>query len=522
GASIDDNGRIQWTALDGDATAQFTVRVSDPSGAQATRSFTAHVANVAPTLGLAGPPVAQHGLAYTVLLDHADPGDDTVTEWVIDWGDGTESTVAGDATQASHVYDAPQLGTTRIQALARDEDGDWVGPMLDIDVVAVAALPLQVLSFTPECDGFSVRFNQAFDPGPLNLYGPGRLPGDVVLHGAASGTIEGSLLVDADGKGFSFLKTGTPLRADAYTVTIRSGAQALTSASGDLDGDKDGTPGGDFTAVYTVNPPTQIKLGLPDFMRGPGQPVDVPAFPQGGLPVTLTSDGDVRSLQFEIRYDPALLQILQASGGRDLPAGATLDVDLTQPGLARIAISSATPLTAGALQLVTLAATVPFDATYKSLHRIDIAAVTINGALVECADDDALHIVGYIGDANGNMTYELDDVQQIQRMAIRYSTGFSAWDDISPLIVADIDGNGYVTTLDASRVYQELAGHDSPLIPDIPSPEAFRLAAEQRSAQPASSPAPATAEPDTTADNTTAGAQAPSPDGTSTPQVRFN
>ncbi|MCB1999533.1 MAG: hypothetical protein KDH91_03500, partial [Rhodoferax sp.] len=272
-----------------------------------------------------------------------------------------------------------------------------------------------------------------------------------------------------------------------------------------------------------VNPPTQIKLGLPDFMRGPGQPVDVPAFPQGGLPVTLTSDGDVRSLQFEIRYDPALLQILQASGGRDLPAGATLDVDLTQPGLARIAISSATPLTAGALQLVTLAATVPFDATYKSLHRIDIAAVTINGALVECADDDALHIVGYIGDANGNMTYELDDVQQIQRMAIRYSTGFSAWDDISPLIIADIDGNGYVTTLDASRVYQELAGHDSPLIPDIPSPEAVRIAAEQRHAQPASSPVTTSTDHDSGAGPATGPAQTtPSPDDPSTPQVRFN
>jgi VCBS repeat-containing protein len=530
GADIDANGRILWTALDGDATALFTVRVSDPSGAQATRSFSAHVANVPPMLGLAGPPVAQQGFAYTVLLDHADPGDDTITEWVIDWGDGSESVLAGDATQASHVYDT-QLGATRIQALARDEDGDWTGPLLDIDVVA---MPLQVLSFTPDCDGFSVRFNQAFDQDQLNLVGLGRLPGDVLLQGASGGAVDGSLLIDADGKGFSFLKTGTPLSADSYTVTIRSGAQALTSASGDLDGDGDGIPGDDFTAVYSVNPPTQIRLGLPDFMRGPGQPIDVPIVAGGGLPVTLTSAGDVRSLQFEIRYDPALLQITDASGGSGLPAGATLDVDLSQPGLARISIASPGLLPAGALELVKLAAMVPFDATYQARHRVDIAAVTINDTLVECADDDALHIVGYIGDVNANMTYEIEDVQMIQRTAIRMNTGFPAWDDISPLIIADIDGNGRITSTDASRVYQELAGYDSALIPDIPSPEAFRIAAAQRATQ-QQPPAPATAAPpDTASDTGTEGdgdgptdppsqtADGGSPNDPAAPAVRFN
>ena len=527
GAAIDANGRILWTALDGDASAQFTVRVSDPSGAQATRSFTARVANVPPMLGLAGPPTASQGFAYTVLLDQADPGDDTITEWVIDWGDGSESIVAGDATQASHVYDT-RLGPTRIQALARDEDGDWAGPLLDIDVIA---MPLQVLSFTPDCDGFSVRFNQAFDQDQLNLFGNGRMPGDVVLQGAASGIIDGSLLIDADGMGFSFLKTGTPLRADSYTVTIKSGPTALTSASGDLDGNGDGTAGDDFTAVRSINPPTQIKLGLPDFMRGPGQAVDVPIAAGAGLPVTLTSEGDVRSLQFEIRYDAALLQLVDASGGAGLPAGATLDVDLSVPGLARISITSPTLLPAGALQLVNLSAMVPFDATYKARHRVDIAAVTINDQLVECADDDALHIVGYIGDANGNMTYELEDVQMIQRTAIRLNTGFAAWDDLSPLIIADIDGNGVITTIDASRVYQELSGYNSALIPDIPSPEAFRIAAEQRAAhQQQQPPAPASASPQQAQGSSasgggTAAARLPGTDtssGTTAPAVRFN
>lgn len=409
-------------------------------------------------------------------------------------------------------------------------DGDWAGPLLDIDV---RTMPLQVLSFNPECDGFSVRFNQAFDQSQLNPYGAGVQPGDVTLQGATrgviGGVIGGSLLLDADGFGFSFLKTGTPLLAD-NSVTLRSGPDRLTSASGDLDGNGDGTTGGDFTAVYTVNPPTQIKIGLPDFMRGPGQSVNVPAISAGGLPVTLTSAGDVRSLQFEIRYDPVLLQITNACGGNGLPQGATLDVDLSQSGLARIHIESPTALPAGSLQLVMLSAMVPFDAPYKATHRVDIAAVTINGALMACADDDALHIVGYLGDANANMTYERDDVRLIQRAAF-YKNGFQAWDVISPLIVADIDGNGVLSVTDATRVLQEFNGFNRAEIPHISSAEAFRLAAKQRATHLAPEPtsAPGQSVQDNSADDgTVGGTSGPARDPAQTtgsntaPAVRFN
>ena len=142
-----------------------------------------------------------------------------------------------------------------------------------------------------------------------------------------------------------------------------------------------------------------------------------------------------------------------------------------------------------------------------------------------------MHIVGYLGDANGNMTYELEDVQMIQRTAIRLNTGFPAWDDLSPLIIADIDGNGVITTTDASRVYQELSGYNSELIPDIPSPDAFRIAAEQRAAQQQQQPAlagtpPQPAQGDATSSGSTGtGTSLPdsgAPGSTTAPAVRFN
>ena len=43
-----------------------------------------------------------------------------------------------------------------------------------------------------------------------------------------------------------------------------------------LDGDGDGSPGGDFSTTFTPPPAQPVIVSLPDFTRGPGQPVDVP------------------------------------------------------------------------------------------------------------------------------------------------------------------------------------------------------------------------------------------------------
>jgi len=272
-------------------------------------------------------------------------------------------------------------------------------------------------------------------------------------------------------------------------------------------------------------------------MRGPGQSVHVPAATAGGLPVTLRSAGDVRDLQFEIQYDPALLDIRAVGSGSDLPAGATLDVDLSVAGLVRVSIANATALAAGSLKLLTLTAMVPFDAPAQARQVLDIRNVVINGNAAPGADDDALQVVSYLGDANGNNVYDIEDVQLIQRTAIRFNTGFAAWDDISPLIVADIDGNGVITTIDASRVYQELSGNNSNLIPDIPSASALQQAAALRSVQPALSPAPATTNAQAHGGSTngprtggniagtagaTGGSQAAASSGPYSPAVRFN
>jgi VCBS repeat-containing protein len=367
----------------------------------------------------------------------------------------------------SFVY-TPQAGFEGIDGFSYRVSDGFGGEAIGTVMLEVQPTqgPLAVVSFDPDCNGFAVRFNDIFDPSVINLYVSAP---DVIVHGAASRAIAGSLIHDADGKGFRFLKSGSPFAADTYTVTLRSGVSAFTHATrGDLDGNGDDAAGGDYVATFPVAPPTAIKLGLPDFMRGPGQDVNVPAALGQGLPLKLTSGGDVTSVVLEIDYNPAYLEITGAAPASGLPANSTITFQTPQPGLARISIEAPSPIAAGTVTLLNLEAHVPLAATYAARHYIDIGAVEINGQLVECADDDAFHLVGYLGDANASEAYEVEDVQLIQRIAGRAANGFPAWADIYPQLVGDIDGNGFITAIDAARVNQEMSGMDRPEIPPLP------------------------------------------------------
>jgi hypothetical protein len=78
-------------------------------------------------------------------------------------------------------------------------------------------------------------------------------------------------------------------------------------------------------------------------------------------------------------------------------------------------------------------------------------------------------VVGYIGDTNRNAKLDRDDVTLIQRNALKIDNGFSAWSYINPLMVGDIEGDGRLTTADASRVGQKMNGVTRPEIPDVPT-----------------------------------------------------
>ncbi|MEC8374246.1 MAG: hypothetical protein VX078_05450, partial [Pseudomonadota bacterium] len=69
-----------------------------------TQTYKATISIVAPSIGLFGNNDVEQDQVYTLRLGNpSDPGDDTVTDFIVDWGDGTVETIKrpGDVT---HVY----------------------------------------------------------------------------------------------------------------------------------------------------------------------------------------------------------------------------------------------------------------------------------------------------------------------------------------------------------------------------------------------------------------------------------
>ncbi|MHB1186315.1 PKD domain-containing protein, partial [Thiobacillus sp.] len=91
--------------------------------------FQVAVSNVAPDLNLFGDATVEQNLVYTLTLGNVyDPGTDTVTEYIIDWGDGTtpQSILAADLPanrQVPHTYIATGAKTIGVSLV--DEDGTF-------------------------------------------------------------------------------------------------------------------------------------------------------------------------------------------------------------------------------------------------------------------------------------------------------------------------------------------------------------------------------------------------------------
>jgi len=105
-----------------DGTYTITVTVNDfLDGGQVTQTTTVTVAEVAPTATVTGAGPTEANSLFTLSIGTpTDPGDDPVVQYIVDWGDGTQTllTEPGDLT---HVY--KDVGTFDITVTAIDDDG---------------------------------------------------------------------------------------------------------------------------------------------------------------------------------------------------------------------------------------------------------------------------------------------------------------------------------------------------------------------------------------------------------------
>ena len=318
-----------------------------------------------------------------------------------------------------------------------------------------------MVSTTPGVSGVSVRFNDVINAASIHLYDATTtthttlLPPDVTLVGAKTGAVAGSLVFDADLMGFTFLKTGAPLAADTYTLTLLSGANGFADKVGQLDGKATGVPGsGNYVTSFTVSPSTAAVLAIPDFIRGPGQVVNY-AVGGTGVPLTLSNAAGITRLAFHIDYDPTLLTITGATTA-GAPAGSTLVVNVATPGHATFVFTAAAALGTGPVTLGAITASVPSTAVYGTRQVLKLGIDSVSGGTAIA--DNALEVVGFLGDADGNAQYDANDAALVQRVVVKSDSGFAAWPDVDPVIVADVYRHGALISSDATLISQHASG----------------------------------------------------------------
>lgn len=123
GATVD-WATLQSFGIDDSGSYTIGLQVDDGNGGTHSVTTTLTVNDVAPVLNISGAAAGTEDTVYSLALSATDPGDDTVTQWTVDWGDGTTTTHNFAAGTATHTYTVG--GNFSILVAATDEDGTHV------------------------------------------------------------------------------------------------------------------------------------------------------------------------------------------------------------------------------------------------------------------------------------------------------------------------------------------------------------------------------------------------------------
>ncbi len=99
--------QVQHTYADGPNTYAITVDVTDEDGTFLDRAnpLSVQVDNVAPTVAISGASNVDEGAVFTLTMSGlTDPGTDTVTSFIVHWGDGFSDTYFDIEDAMTHVY----------------------------------------------------------------------------------------------------------------------------------------------------------------------------------------------------------------------------------------------------------------------------------------------------------------------------------------------------------------------------------------------------------------------------------
>jgi hypothetical protein len=340
-----------------------------------------------------------------------------------------------------------------------------------------APTTLTISSLTALASGFTVSFSQAFNPDLLNMYdnAAGLLgPSDITLVGANVGPVKGSVVVNPNSQQFTFIKTGGPLESDTYTVTLRSAANGFVNDGGELlDGDADGTPGGDYVGTFVIDPwpADEVVVSLPDFARGFGQEVNLPNNSTTGIPVYISTGVNVSAVNFDLVFDPTLLSVSSFSTNI---SGAGSEFNLVEPGRMRVTLDSTNQFSSapGTIELGRFVASVPATALYAAKQILEIQNLSVEDSDTlsrPSRADSGLHIAAFIGDSNASGTYTGGDAVLQRRVIVGSATGFVDYQLADPVIIADVNFSETLTGGDTVLLRRLTVGTPITQAPALPS-----------------------------------------------------
>ena len=264
-AGLSTDRSVQHTYADGAASYAVTVDLIDEDGTHTNRAgaHNVDVSNVAPTLTISGNGSVNEGSPYTLTLGPvSDPGADSVTQYVIHWGDGSSSVIdaadlSADRT-VSHTY-ADGSGSYAITVDLADEDGSYADRANSFSVSVNDVAPSMTISGSSsvnEGSSYGLTLGSVSDPGNDSVsqyvihWGDGtnstvnanELPNDrIVRHTYADGSATFAITIDLVNEDGAHLN-----RANPMSVGVNNVAPTAT-----LSGPASGTSGQAMT--FTVN-----------------------------------------------------------------------------------------------------------------------------------------------------------------------------------------------------------------------------------------------------------------------------
>jgi parallel beta-helix repeat protein len=337
------------------------------------------------------------------------------------------------------------------------------------------------LQVTPT--GFVARFSRAVNTALTNLYraevnDPGLADVVVTLGGSP---VRGSIVWNAAGDSFEFVRTGAILADGTYVVSFRSAADGFVDASlgAQLDGDFNNTAGGDFTETFAFSSAGARILSVPDFARW-SQPINLPGNSTDRLPIRINAGANLTSFTFTLTYDPALISVDSTNPFTlnnsllDAGDGWTFTVNNNTPGTLSVSVSTSS-LTGAVISTESIVGYVNATATnslsrYGQSQVVRLSNVTVNDA--DALGNSGVHVAALLGDTTGNRLITGQDATLIRRVDVALDSGFvgqsgtDAYRRTDPRLLGDVTGNGLVNSADASRV--QLFVVNPGAVPEIP------------------------------------------------------